>query len=216
MRRAAAAVGIVLLLTGCDSGAEPSPPPPSEDALTTTTEPVDDPVPTTSPPPDDVEETTAPPPLDTSESTAVDDSGPPELPDEAQEDSESGAEAFALHYIDIINYTGRYPEVGLLEPLAAEGCLSCSNHEDAVAYMVDHGESVELDGLEVGEVAPLHKPGEGLARVRVPTSQAAQPVLGNDGEIVDNVPAMDATLVLDLVWNDGWLVSEIRVDLGQR
>src|SRR5690606_1136375 len=105
-----------------------------------------------------------------------------ELPEEANEDSESGAEAFALHYVDMINYTSRHPEVGLLEPLAAEGCKSCANHEDSVEYMVEHGETMEEDGLEVLDSVSLHEPANSVATVRIRTLQVEQSVLGPDGE----------------------------------
>ncbi|WP_109472952.1 DUF6318 family protein [Ornithinimicrobium cavernae] len=198
------------LLAGCQGSAAPADPPASQDALTTDTEPTTaDAEPSTGGPPDDVEDTSAPPETEAE--------GPPELPEEAKEDSEAGAEAFALHYIEMINYTGRYPEVGLLEPFASETCKSCANHEDSVAYMVEHGETMEKDGLDVGTSVSLHQPADSEALVRVPITQVPQPVLGPEQEITDEIDKIDATMVFDLEWQqDHWIIREITIDMGKQ
>ena len=202
----AATCAVALILAGCQGGTEPAAPPTSQDALTTT-----DAAPTTAMS-DDVEAT----------SEAIGDAdatteagGPPELPDEATEDSESGAEAFALHYVDMINYTSRHPEVGLLEPLAAEGCKSCANHEDSVAYSEEHKERLSADLFEVFESIALHNPTESKATVRVAVSQVGQDVLGEDNKVVDQIQDREATMVFTMTWRDGWLVDEIQAQLDE-
>lgn len=214
MRRGVAALATALVLAGCQSETEPAPPPPSEDALTTTDAPAEDTAPATSPPPDDVEETSAEPTTEAPETT--EDSGPPEFPVEAQEDSESGAEAFALHYIDMINYTSRYPEVGLLGALSSDGCASCRNREDSVAYSSEHGERMERDLFAVIESVPLHSPADSSAIVRVGVQQIAQDVFDEDDSVVDTIDDREATLVFELAWSGEWLVDEVTVDVGRQ
>nr|WP_306239254.1 DUF6318 family protein [Ornithinimicrobium cryptoxanthini] len=170
-----------------------------------------DPAPTTAAPPDDVEETSSSPAGDATETTEA--SGPPQMPDEAKEDSESGAEAFALHYVDLINYTSRHPEVGLLEPLGADGCKSCVNHEDSVAYSQQHQETLAKDLFLVAESISLHNPSASTATVRVAVEQIGQDVTDGAGDVVDRIESRTATMVFTLTWTDAWQVDEIQVQL---
>ncbi|KUG53620.1 hypothetical protein AVL62_02230 [Serinicoccus chungangensis] len=203
MRRTAiiAAAASLLLLPACTDQSEPSPMPTSEDALTTATEEPEE--------PDDVAATSEPMETDegTSEPAAE---GPPEMPAEAQEQTEEGAEAFALHYVGLINYTGVQPELGLLEPLAADDCESCRNHEDSVSFSVENGDYLAEPPLSIGDPSSIFT-GES-SRVAVPVEQNAQAYL-RDGEETDRVLGDEAvTLIIRTVWNDGWLVEEITVE----
>lgn len=138
------------LLAGCQGSTDPSDPPTSQDALTTT----DDVAPTTgdaaptTQPPDDVQETSSAP-SDTVETT--DAGGPPPMPEEATEDSEAGAEAFALHYVDLLNYSAMTPAEGLIDPLASDDCATCEGFEEMMATYSDSkqhaaGPIVTVDG----------------------------------------------------------------------
>lgn len=204
-----ASCAAALVLAGCQGSSEPSPPPTSQDALTTT-----DTAPTTAAPPDDVEVTSSAPEEDAAETTGA--SGPPEMPDEAKEDSESGAEAFALHYVDLINYTSRHPEVGLLASVSSESCSSCSNRESSVSYSAEHGEQMKEDLFIVGDSVSLHDPSASTAMVRIDVEQVGQDVVNGDGDVVDTITKQHATLVFDLSWSNRWSVDEIRVDVGKQ
>ena len=105
-----------------------------------------------------------------------------------------GAEAFAIHYLEMVNYTGRHPEEGLLEPLAAEGCKSCANHEEAVAYGVEYGDYL-LEDTFVLDTADTIFTGDG-ARVSVPITQPEQ-TFYRDNEPIDRVAEFaEATLIV--------------------
>jgi hypothetical protein len=101
VRRLRALALCVVLCTGvvgCDDGQEPQSPPESEDSVGVA---------------DDAEATTSGPdkgsaksgPEDVARQTA--DPGVPEMPAEATEDSEVGAEAFAAYYVELINHLGQ-------------------------------------------------------------------------------------------------------------
>ena len=126
MRTTASLLIVVgLSLSACSDDPEPADVPTPTDSLTTDAEsetgpetqsPTSDDVsatsePATNSPPDDETTTTSPPDDEATTSQAA---GIPELPDEATEDSEAGAEAFALHYMELINATGLEPETGVL------------------------------------------------------------------------------------------------------
>ncbi|GGK67812.1 DUF6318 family protein [Ornithinimicrobium pekingense] len=184
------------VLAGCGGTPEPSPPPTSEDALTTATAE-----------PDVVEETTeAAPTTEAPEETAA-----PEMPEEAREQTEAGAEAFALHYIDLVNYTGMDPQSGLLEPLAADGCDSCENHEATVLYSEQHDETLTGELWTPNAVTSVVHSDE-QAVIRVPVEQHAVDVLNNAGEVTDTTDSGQYVLVFELEPADPWLVRGIQVE----
>lgn len=114
------------------------------------------------------------------------------------------------------NYTSRHPKVGLLEPLGADGCKSCANHEDSVEYSAAHEESLTTDLFAVSESVSLHNPTDSTATVRVAVDQIGQDVVGNGGDVVDTLPDREATMVFTLQWDDRWLVTEIQAQLESR
>ena len=188
---------------GCAGDNAPaSPPAPTEPLTTSSPTTVDTDMATVT--------ATAQPPADPVETTAAVD-GPPEMPDEAREDSEAGAEAFALHYIDLINYTGMYPEVGLLEPLATDDCATCDNFEATVVYSAEAEETLAEPMFEVRNVVVLHAPSDGTAQARVEAVQVEQAIRGADGSEVDRLPGDEGVWILDLLWDESWYVSAMNV-----
>lgn len=200
-----AAAGL-MVLAGCTNGsAEPAQPPTQEDALTTATV-------APAPPPDEAEVTTEPPVTsDEDEETETPEAdGPPEMPDEAKEQTQEGAIAFALHYLKMVNYTGQHPEEGLLEPLAADGCKSCDNHEQAVSYGVESGDYLLEDTFDIGTPDVIFT--EDSARVAVPVTQREQDFYRNGKPLSRTSESAEATLVIRVQWDDPWAVSEITVE----
>lgn len=202
-------LAVAALAAGCSGGEEPADPPTSDAALTTSeATPVADPAPTTETP-DDVSQTSAAP--DVSETTV--DSGPPELPPEAQEDSEAGAAAFAEHYIDMINYTSKYPEVGLLDKLSSENCEVCANFEDTVATSVETGEVSMKNIFEISETVSLYRAAESAADVRVTTHQNEQDIINTGGEAVEHIEPAEGVLAFSMSWNHAWTVDDLRIEV---
>ncbi|WP_281964604.1 DUF6318 family protein [Serinicoccus marinus] len=182
----AAVVGLVLL-AGCDSSTEPSAPPTSQDALTTPTEE----------PSEDTEATSEP--AETSEEATTEEpdaGGPPEMPDEATEQTEAGAEAFVSHYLDTYNRSFSSGDATLLEPFGTAECASC---EGLIATIPTQGASSD-EALSYQTPNGLLTP-EG-ARVQVDVTQRA----------TDEQDAADGTIVVTLVWSDStWLINEIQI-----
>lgn len=167
-------VSSLAVVAACSGDTEPADPPTPTDSLTTVT---------ASPPDTDTDTATETAPSSTTESptespsesstepsteppTTSEAGGVPTMPEEAKEDTEAGAEAFALHYIDLINYTGMNPETGVLEPLAADGCKSCENHEASVAYGVENGDYLLNETFEVRDTVALFDASSSTATVR--------------------------------------------------
>lgn len=198
------------LLTGCNGGAEPSAPPSSEDALTTSSPapaPTTDTAPTTGAPGDDVELTTAP--GDAVETTEA--GGPPVLPEEAQEDSESGAEAFALHYLDLLNYAATTPAQGLIDPLASDECETCGGFQEMINTYVSNDERAAGPILQIEGSRAISN---GLTTtVFLDSVQTVPATLDAAGDVATaSGDPTDFTMVMTVTREaEGWTVSAIQV-----
>ncbi len=190
---AAAVAALALGLAGCSNSGQPSPPP-TPDQPTTTSSPSD-----TSPTTEAAPTTEAP-----SETTSTG------LPPEATEDSEAGAEAFALHYIELINQTGQNPEPGVLEPLSEETCKTCKNFEGNVDYLITNslhndGPAARVHGaraVDLGQTMNVH----------VELDQLEVDVVDQDGEVANSYELVEGVVfVFQLRYSDGWTIEEIRV-----
>lgn len=207
----AAAAGLILL-AGCDNQTDPSPPPTTEDALTTVTEAptthADDVDVTTDAAPTTAEPTTSEP--TTSEPVA--DDGPPEMPAEAQEQTQEGAIAFAQHFVEVVNYTGIHPTPGLISGLSLEDCGTCSNLEATVEYSVENSEVLGDDLWEITAAPDILVFSGQDAFVRVPLQQYELVVFGAEGQEVDKTQETTYTMAVDVVWDDGWLIRTVQFE----
>lgn len=210
---AAAAAGLVLL-AACDNQTEPAAPPTTQDALTTATA-------TPNPTPDEVDVTTEAAPTTaeaaptTTEPTTAEpaaDDGPPEMPEEAKEQTQEGAIAFAEHFVAIVNYTGIHPTPGMIADLSLEDCGTCSNLEATVEYSAENGEVLMEDLWEVTSDPDILVFSGSDALVRVPLEQNELGVFGPDGEEVDETQGTTYTMAVDVVWDDGWLVRTVQFE----
>ncbi|MGD8202192.1 DUF6318 family protein [Ornithinimicrobium sp. W1679] len=176
----------LLTLSACDTSGEPSPPPTSEDSLTTATA-------TAPAPADDTEVTTEPEPEPTSEEPTEE--AAPAMPDEATEFTEDGAEAFVGHYVDTFNYAYATGKPQAMGRLASSECLSC----EALLGLLE-GESDEDEYLQVHNALSIVT-GDG-ARVETDITQAA----------AGDTPEQSGTAVFQLTYEeDAWLVDEITI-----
>ncbi|USQ82153.1 DUF6318 family protein [Ornithinimicrobium faecis] len=196
------------LLAGCSGEAEPADPPTGEDALTSETAPTTDAAPTTEAPPDDVVETSSPP--DVVETTEV--AGPPELPDEATEDSEAGAAAFAEHYLNSLNYSTSTSTPGLLDNLADPDCQTCQNFQELVDSYTSNehhsdGPVITFDPLEARST------GESMV-ILASVTQPVPATLDKDGTVVEEgLEPSSFEMAIRLHWvDDGWKILEIQAE----
>jgi hypothetical protein len=190
---AAAVAALALGLAGCSDSGQPSPPP-TPDQPTTTSSPAD-----TSPTTEAAPTTEAP-----SETASTN------LPPEATEDSEAGAEAFALHYIELINQTGQNPERGVLEPLADETCKTCKNFAGNVEYLITNGLHNDGPAARVHDARAVDL--GSTTNVEVTFDQLQVDVVDADGEVSHSYELEEnVTFVFRLAYRDGWVIQEIRV-----
>lgn len=191
---AAAATGLVLL-AACDNQTEPAAPPTTQDALTTATA-------TPNPTPDEVDVTTEAAPTTaeaaptTTEPTTAEpaaDDGPPEMPEEAKEQTDAGAEAFVSHYLDRVSWAHRIGDASGLERLAQPDCQSCT------------GLAESADSWAYGEDYLDYELGDSLLTDATARVEASVQQLVGDG-------AGHSEVVIRLDWMDNqWRVQEITL-----
>lgn len=215
----AAVASAALFLGGCSASDQASPPPgtaggagsPVSTASTSgssgTATPTGSPT-TPAPPSSPTSATATPKPT----ATAGGGAGAPGVPAAARQHTDKGAEAFARHYVDVINETGIKPVQGKLEPLAADSCKSCANHASTVAYFVNHEQHYSSPIFRVFDTSASAKSQSVDTIIDVTVKQLPTKVLDNTNEVVETVPANSAVLVFDLGWTaHGWQVANIRV-----
>ncbi len=169
MRRIAAALTCmsVALLAAC-STPEPSPAPTPESSVGSTTDASEA---TATSTPDDSVQTTSP--------GVGADPGVPELPPEAMEDTEDGAEAFVQHYIDLLNYTGQFPQAGVIEPYGTENCLTCDVLAEETRDLEAKSNRYDTDSLRADSIEAL--PFEGGYRVQLRGEAKKSAIIDKDG-----------------------------------
>lgn len=79
----------------------------------------------------------------------------PELPTEATEQSEAGAEAFARHYVELINYAQSTGEIDPLVQATSADCTGCSGLFDAALEGNADGAHIEGGEMTVSDVYPV-------------------------------------------------------------
>lgn len=200
MHRLSAALtcAAIVLLAACTT-TEPSPAPLPETSVGSTTD-VSEVTATSTP--DDAVQTNSP--------GAGEDPGVPEMPAEAMEDTEAGAEAFVKYYIDIVNYTGRYPRAGLLDSLAKPECETCDNLEQVVYDLIDSNKHYDGDNAVVQEIEAL--PSEGGYRVFMSSASPSYKIIGEAQGAPEDVTEGPITeVVFKLATSDtGFLVEWIK------
>lgn len=192
---AAAVAALALGLAGCSNSGQPSPPP-TPDQPTTTSSPADT-APTTE---------AAPPTTESPSETASTD-----LPPEATEDSEAGAEAFARHYLDVLNALSQNPSTGELTKLSADACRTCANFEAAISGLQERGERTNGPVAEVKSATAVMIGQDAHATVSI--TQLGPETLAADGSTATPSASPESVdLVFRLEWTGtAWIVNEIQV-----
>ncbi len=193
------AVCILLGSVAACSTTEASPPPTPEDSLTDRAEA------SATATPDDAEQTSAAP------TDAGEDPGIPELPEAATEDTEDGAEAFVQYYYDLINYTGKFPKEGILEPYADPECGTCDNFEKDARELADSDSRYDSDVLKANEIQALRF--EDGYRVEVKGEAVAFQVLDRSGKVTARADAVDRQdVVIEVFYSAGsYQVESIKL-----
>lgn len=200
MRRTMAAAFTVLALglTGCSDSGQPSEPPTPSEPLTTSSPTTSDDAPTTEP---------APPP----ETESPSETASTEIPPEATEDSEAGAEAFVKSFLETFNRLGQSPEDGVLSKFSRDNCETCSNLESAIEQLVSAGHRTSGPAISVHDVSAVNL--GGTTRVEAHLEQLGGELLDENGEVVQTAEAGGEFVYVFTLSRDGdqWLIDEVLI-----
>lgn len=187
---------VTLTAAGCSTDPEPSPPPEPVDSVgRTTSEP---------PPDDDTETATA------TAAPTTDASGRPELPPEATEQTEVGAEAFVNAYFEKFNALAENPVPGELNELSAVDCEGCRSFEQIINGLSENSErfggrfiAVQIDKVNLAAQD---------AGVEISYRQLGAPLVASDGAPAGEGPDGQGELLCVVSWQDNrWTMTEITL-----
>lgn len=208
---------VLVMLGGCSPDAEPSPPPTPTGPVTTSPTPADT-VTSTGPTPTSAtttSATTTEPPDSTTETSSPEATGAPTLPPEATEDTEAGAEAFALYYIETLNEAYLDPSGSDLLSLQTVDCETC----ESINLDLDE---LARDGLRYSEAPFIVIDSFGTS---LGTTQAvftveldAQPISVVDSDGVTRTayePPSPLLAQLTLSMQDHWMVESLVIGPAQ-
>ncbi|HET6651516.1 MAG TPA: DUF6318 family protein [Nocardioides sp.] len=112
------------------------------------------------------DEAPEPAPLPTESSSPSDSGSPspaaPTLPPEAEGTSPAAAKAFALHYVDLVNYASNTGDVSPLKRMRQRRCDVCRGIESGIATVYKDGGRLEGEGWTVTSAQVLPVAGQGL------------------------------------------------------
>ncbi len=121
-------------------------------------------------------------------------------------------QAFARHYLKVVNRAFATGEVGELKSFSASGCKTCANWLDNIERVYGAGGSIEGGQLEVlGSDAADPEDAE-VVNVDVDSKVSKQIDMDSTGKVLQEYPQESGRLVLSLRWaDDGWQVREIKL-----
>lgn len=137
--------------------------------------------------------------------------GPVSVPVAARARTDAGRIAFAKHYIDQINETGKNPKVGVLEPLALPSCKTCANFASTVKSLETSGRKYK--GNSFTAISSLFPKPTDRDIVEIIVDSPRLQVLNKKGIVYKVYPGdKRAGLVFYLGWFSKWIVKEIKID----
>lgn len=139
--------------------------------------------------------------------------GPASVPVAARAHTDAGRIAFAKHYVNQINETGKNPRTGILEPLALPSCKTCANYSSTVTslqrsrnkYTGDSFQTLRVTFPQLGDRDVIELVCRGLNIVQIDAKN----------NVVKTYSGVEqGGLVFYLNWQYGWKISKIKFDMS--
>jgi len=137
---------------------------------------------------------------------------PPAMPAAAKQESDRAVEAFARHYVDVINYTARSGEREPIDTLSADGCESCALIGKRAARTYAEGGRIRGEGWSISRINVVPKQSRERVYIEMTIEQAPETVVAKSGAKAKRFPG--GTHTFNMVASrkkDGWTVA--RLDL---
>ncbi|XAS76358.1 hypothetical protein V3G39_17205 [Dermatophilaceae bacterium Sec6.4] len=138
--------------------------------------------------------------------------GPASVPMAARAHTDAGRIAFAKHYIDQINETGKNPQTGILEPLALPTCKTCNNYSETVASLQRSHTHYATDSFKILGIRFPQSPDETVVEIVCRGLRVKK--LDSTGRTLETYPEVTrGGLAFYFSWNNHWIISKIKFDL---
>jgi hypothetical protein len=194
-RALVAAVGVVLLVAGCSSGAQgASGPDVATSASSISSGPSASPSATTA--------------------AILDDAARARIPKAARAHTPQGAEAFARFYLEQVNQAWMVPDPELIRPYALESCKTCANIVKTAEWLRQQHYRYNGAPSDIGPSIALPKSSTDRVFIDVSTNQLSRKIIDENGNTAEKVSFAHSASEIELRWStDCWQVREIKESL---
>ncbi|WP_462418886.1 DUF6318 family protein [Kytococcus sp. Marseille-QA3725] len=141
----------------------------------------------------------------------AEDPGLPKMPAVAKENSEAGAEAFALWYVETWAHLFEHPAAGILDEHSGDGCKTCGRWIKQFAEAESTGEHAASPAVRVRDV-DIRPLGDGKYEASVRFQQLSYDIVDRQGAVVQSMSPDGVTgFIPTLEYRDGWVVTDMPV-----
>jgi len=137
---------------------------------------------------------------------------PPAMPATATKETDRAVEAFARHYVDVINYTARSGDRKPIDSLSARGCESCGSIANRAAKTYADGGRIRGKGWSISRVNVVPKQARDRVYVELTIEQSPETVVTKAGAPPKRYPGGTHTFNM-VVSREGEAWTVTRLDL---
>jgi hypothetical protein len=136
----------------------------------------------------------------------------PSMPADAKGTSAKSAEAFARHYVDLINYASRTGKTRELRAASADTCKSCSAIASVVNMIYSKGGAIRSAGWQITRLTRVSDRPSRRPAINLDVTQSAEIVIAHNGAQPKRFKGGRQPMTMYLVTNEhSWAVQ--RLDL---
>ena len=135
----------------------------------------------------------------------------PPISDQASKFSEDGAEAFTLHYFDLINYVIDTSDTEAIKKLTENDCTVCYKQIINEADKAKKDHKWQVGGKHHPKVVDSYISGKNIAIVTVEYTSDVGTVYSAPHKVHEKIALQtDARIAFDLSFDRGWTVHQIK------
>lgn len=137
---------------------------------------------------------------------------PPVMPEAAKASSDAAVEAFARHYVDVINFATSTGVLTDLNALAADRCTSCQRLSKRLEEIYTDGGSIQSDGWRVTGAEVLANQPLQRKYVDLAILQSPQILIESTGTKPKKFPGGKQALTMLIArQGSGWIVTRMTL-----
>ncbi len=152
----------------------------------------------------------APPSTETPSMPASTTSSPAAVPAAAKAKTKAGSAAFVGFFWQQFNRSQMEPSSGVLTPLFQDSCKPCAGYADAAAALQSNRQHYANPPFVVKGIKSDTLTGN-TATVLTDIGQQAAGVVDPNGKTVATATQREFQLLVTVMWNNGWKVSDIQI-----